>query len=78
MKLKRGYEVVAILGIEQSPSCCANYIYTNKGTENRKVLFMEKVCNGIQEFNIPIVGINRRCIKKSLNELEKIINKYEE
>ena len=23
------YEVIAILGIEQSPSCCVNYIYTN-------------------------------------------------
>lgn len=71
------YEVIAILGIEQSPSCCVNYIYTNKGMENRKGLFMEKVCSGIQEFNIPIVGINRRYIKKSLNELEKIINKCE-
>ena len=26
---KNGYEVIAILGIEQSPSCCVNYIYTN-------------------------------------------------
>ena len=26
---KNRYEVIAILGIEQSPSCCVNYIYTN-------------------------------------------------
>ena len=29
MICKNGYEVIAILGIEQSPSCCVNYIYTN-------------------------------------------------
>ena len=34
--ISSGYEVIAILGIEQSPSCCVNYIYTNNGTENRK------------------------------------------
>ncbi len=36
-----GYNIIAILGIEQSPSCCVNYIYTNNGMENRKGLFME-------------------------------------
>ena len=29
--IESNYEIVAILGIEQSPSCCVNYIYTNKG-----------------------------------------------
>lgn len=29
------YQVIAILGIEQSPSCCVNYIYTNHGNEKR-------------------------------------------
>ena len=31
-----GYDEIGILGIEQSPSCCVNYIYTNKGNEKRK------------------------------------------
>ncbi len=69
-----GYEVIAILGIEQSPSCCVNYIYTNNGTENRKGLFMEKVYEEIKDYNIPIIGINRKYINKSLNELEKLLN----
>ena len=56
-----GYEVIAILGIEQSPSCCVNYIYTNHGMEKRKGL------------NIPIIGVNRKYINKSIKELEKII-----
>lgn len=70
-----GYEVVAILGIEQSPSCCVNYIYTNNGTENRKGLFMEKLYKEVKEYNIPFIGINRKYINRSLNELKLIIKK---
>ena len=69
------YKVIAILGIEQSPSCCVNYIYTNHGNENRKGLFIEKLYNKIKDYNIPIVGINRKYINKSLKQLEEIIEK---
>ena len=68
------YKVLAILGIEQSPSCCVNYIYTNKGMEKRSGLFMEKLQVKIKDKNIPFIGINRKYINKSLKELEKIIN----
>lgn len=62
--IKSGYEVIAILGIEQSPSCCVNYIYTNNGTENRKGLFMEKLYDKIKDYNIPIIGVNRKYINE--------------
>lgn len=68
------YEVIAILGIEQSPSCCVNYIYTNKGMEKRMGLFMQKLYENIKILNIPIIGINRKYINKSLKKLEKILN----
>ncbi|MDD7630287.1 MAG: hypothetical protein PUJ60_04510 [bacterium] len=71
--INSGYEVIAILGIEHSPSCCANYIYTNKGNEKRKGIFIEKIYDGLKEYNIPIIGINRKYIRKSLMELEKVI-----
>ncbi len=71
--VESGYQVLAILGIEQSPSCCVNYIYTNKGTENRKGLYMEKLCDKIKYLEIPIIGINRKYIQKSLKELENIL-----
>lgn len=67
------YKVIAILGIEQSPSCCVNYIYTNHGNENRKGLFIEKLYEKIKDYNIPIIGINRKYINKSLNQLKSII-----
>lgn len=71
--INSNYQVIAILGIEQSPSCCVNYIYTNHGNEKRQGLFMEKLASKIKEYNIPIIGINRKYINKSLKELESII-----
>ena len=73
MICKSNYNVIAILGIEQSPSCCVNYIYTNHGMEKRKGLFMDKLYNKIKDLEIPIIGINRKYINKSMKELEKII-----
>ena len=75
MVIESGYKVIAVMGIEQSPSCCVNYIYTNKGMEKRMGLFMEKLYRKIEKFNIPVIGINRKFINKSLKELENIIEK---
>ena len=65
------------MGIEHSPSCCINYIYTNKGMEKRKGLFMEKLYKKLSEnnINVPFIGINRKCINKSLREIQDIIDK---
>ena len=76
--LSSNYKVIAILGIEQSPSCCVNYIYTNHGNEKRKGLFIEKLYEKVKDYNIPIVGINRRYINKSLNQLKNIIENIAE
>ena len=72
--IESNYEVVAILGIEQSPSCCVNYIYTNKGMEKRMGLFMQELYENTKELNIPIIGINRKYINKSLKKLEKLLD----
>lgn len=73
--INSGYEVIAILGIEHSPSCCINYIYTNNGMEKRKGLFMDKLFNKLQNENIeiPMIGINRKYINKSLKKLKLVI-----
>ena len=76
--LSSNYKVIAILGIEQSPSCCVNYIYTNHGNEKRKGLFIEKLYEKVKDYNIHIVGINRRYINKSLNQLKNIIENIAE
>ena len=76
--INSGYKVIAILGIEQSPSCCVNYIYTNHGNEKRKGLFIDKLANKIQKYNIPIIGINRKYINKSLSQLDELVKNITE
>lgn len=71
--VESNYEVVAILGIEQSPSCCVDYIYTNKGMEKRMGLFMQKLHENIKGLNIPVIGINRKHINKSLKKLKELL-----
>ena len=43
--------------------------------EKRMGLFMEKLYSKIKEYKIPIIGINRKHIRKSLEELKSVIEK---
>lgn len=72
--LLNGYEIMAILGIEYSPSCAVNYQYTNKGTIRRRGIFIEILKNKLDKegIEIPFIGINRRGIKKSLSEVKEL------
>jgi predicted secreted protein len=72
--LANGYEIVAILGIEYSPSCATKIQYSSRGTFHRPGLFIEALKNQLakEKIEIPFIGINRRGIKKSLNELRQI------
>lgn len=74
--LSNGYEIMAILGIEYSPSCAVKYQYTEKGTIHRPGIFIEILKNELNKegIEIPFVGINRRGIKKSLNEIKELFN----
>jgi len=73
--LENNYKILAILGIENSPTCTINYIYTNKGMEKRMGLFMDKLYKKLSDenINIPFIGINRKSITKSLNKLTNLI-----
>jgi len=66
-----GYIVDAIIGIEHSPTCAANYMYTHQGTQNRKGIFIQYIAQKIKErgYLIPIIGINRRFPNKAIQSL---------
>ena len=70
--LSSNYEIIAILGIEQSPSCCVNYIYTNHGMEKRKGLFMEKLYEKIKSENSFIYNLYYKNLDSHLDSTEKI------
>ena len=71
-----GYDVVAILGIDLSPSCAVNYVYTHKGMIRRKGLFLDELSQELssKQIEIPFIGINRRSVTKSQETLMKILN----
>lgn len=75
--LANNYEIVAILGIEYSPSCATKIQYSSRGTFHRPGLFVEALKNQLdkEKIEIPFIGINRRGIKKSLNELRQLLSK---
>lgn len=72
-----GYEFAAIMGIEHSPSCAVNYIYSNNGMLKRSGLFITSLKEylTLYKVDIPYIGINRKHTRKSLEALE-IILKY--
>lgn len=72
--IDNNYEIVAIMGIENSPTCAVSFIYTNKGMENRKGIFMESLFKQLSNNNIdiPFIGINRKSIKKSMALLDNL------
>lgn len=72
---KGGYKFLAIMGIEHSPSCAVNYMYTHKGMKRTSGIFMAFLKGGVDKHGIPIpfIGINRTYPQKSLTELEKIL-----
>ncbi len=56
-----GFHILAVIGIERSPTCAASFLRTQKGTEKRQGIFMSVISRELEEMrlNIPIVGINR-------------------
>ena len=73
--MKAGIQIVAILGIEHSPSCAVNYLYTHNGTQKRAGIFMQLLIEKLQKRGITTnyIGINRKYPKKALLRLKECI-----
>ncbi len=73
-----GYVIKAILGIENSPTCAVNRIFTyGIGTESRSGLFISELKNYLDEHEMMVafIGITRhnKNQKKVIAQLKKII-----
>jgi predicted secreted protein len=73
--LENGYNILAIMGIEMSPSCSVNYQYTNKGMINLSGVYIQELKKLLDENNLDIkfIGINRRHVGKSHRDLKALI-----
>ena len=71
---KAGYTVVAVIGIEHSPTCAASYMYTNRGTEKREGIYMHLIHEEIRQnqLDIPVMGINRRYPEKFIRDISRL------
>lgn len=78
-----GVHVKAILGIENSPTCAANRIFTfGVGTEHRSGLFMGALKELLDDkkLNIPLIGITRhkKSQKKEIKLLLSTLQEYQQ
>lgn len=78
--LQADYCIIAIIGIEHSPTCAANYMYTHHGMMKRKGIFLSAIYEGLisSSIEIPILGINRSYPDKCIQELLKLFEEMEE
>lgn len=73
-----GYKIITIMGIEHSPSCAVNYLYTNMGTQKRPGIFMKSLMELLEQNDMKItyIGINRKYPKKALEKLKECIDNF--
>lgn len=75
----RGFQTKAIIGIENSPTCAVNRIFTyGVGSELRQGLFIGELSRILEEnsLEIPFVGITRHK-KSQKKEIETLLNLVE-
>ncbi len=73
---KGGYDFICLLGVEHSPTCALNYMYSRSGMLKRPGLFMSSLQNELQDSGMIItqIGINRTYPRKSLTLLEQMLS----
>lgn len=76
--IENDYSIIAVLGIEYSPSCAIRLQYTNRGTIHRPGIFVEKLLHQMKlnDINTEFIGINRRGINNSLKQLNDLFNSH--
>lgn len=75
-----GFHVKAILGIENSPTCAVNRIFSfRNGTEHRTGLFMGALMESLKDkkLNIEMIGIirHKKSQEKEIEQMLTILNK---
>lgn len=69
-----GFKILAVLGVEHSPTCAVEYMYTRRGMIHRQGLYMGNLKQRIAERpelkEILLIGINRRYPDKAIQKLK--------
>ena len=77
--LKGGFQIIGILGVENSPTCGVNFVFRDgKGRVRESGIFIEELQQLLMPLeikSIPIIGIQVYNIKNSMSELKNLISK---
>ncbi|MCH9021281.1 MAG: hypothetical protein IID32_00770 [Planctomycetes bacterium] len=70
-----GVEILAILGVEFSPSCAPNYLSKGRTIVRDKGIYHEELKRELQtrKLNIPFIGVNQRWKNKLERQLNEIL-----
>lgn len=70
-----GYRILAIIGIEHSPTCSVSYMYTHLGTIHRSGIFIGNIMDALDNanINVPFIGINRRFPQKAIAKIDELL-----
>jgi predicted secreted protein len=72
---KKNYEIVGILGVEQSSTCGVYQVQNGKRSVPGKGVFIEELekCMEKKNFQIPIIGVNLNNIFSSLEKVQSLL-----
>lgn len=72
--IENGYEILAILGIENSPSCAVNYL---AGKVRGTGVYIEELKRSLEnkEPRIPFIGVDIYRMEKTIEEIKNILGK---
>lgn len=75
--IDEGYEVLGILGVENSPSCGVNYVIERRWRVKGRGVFMEELEGVLREkgLDVPLIGLDIYRVEKTLAELEELLDK---
>ena len=73
--LDKGYEILGILGVEQSTTCGVYQIQNGKRSVPGKGIFIEELEKEMEKknFQVPIIGVNLNNIFSSLEKVQSLL-----
>jgi predicted secreted protein len=73
--MKNGFDMLAVLGIEFSPSCATTYLNKGRSVVKGKGIYIEELERELEvnELKIPFIGVNQRWTKKLLRQLDELL-----
>lgn len=71
-----GYTVAAVVGVEHSPTCAVNYMYTRGGTIQRAGLYLDALMGKLSVacVDVTYIGVNRRFPRKAVGALDCVLS----